>query len=421
MGTTSFTGPLHSSGAMQPIPASVGSPVPDPNQDAGPSMLYQGWALPDPRYIYLKDKVQGYTGVVPMTLDSGKYIVTNAVPAAAADANIAALANVVNGTAMTLVTAQAAGISPAIPIIPFSAGLNTGTVVNALALDFGFAFGNCTAASATIQVADSTQFAVGMPLVIGGVGNAAGTSALLTQVASIVDATHITVISTAVPAASNATAPIGTGNLWGPSENGFPLPTAALPYMAAGPGLFLDPRQSITRTVKITGAAGSAGGNFLVSGYDVYGQAMSQLVTVGAASSAFTTKAFKYIASVTPQFSDAHNYSVGTSDVYGFDLLAPGIENTAIWWNGLLNTASTGFTAPVATSPATNLTGDVRGTIQTSTAGPGSGIGATVSNGVITGLVMTGVRLCLAVSLGTLEQIFATPTNPAPLYGVTQA
>lgn len=416
---------IHLSGDMQSIAAAIGGTggaVPDPDTDAGPAMLYQAFGVPDPRFIYLKDKVGGYTGVVPMTHASGYFELTNQIPAAASTTNLAALQNVVSGTAMTLTTAQATGISPGIPFIPLAGqanALNSGTAVSAIALDFGFAFGNVTSGSRTITVADSTQFTVGMPLVIGGVGNSGGTTALLTNVASLASATTITVQD--APAATNATAPIGTGNYWGPSENGFPTPTAALPYVAKGPGLFLDARQSIARCIEITGAAGSVGGNFLISGYDLYGMAMSQLLTVGAAASAFTTKTFKYITSIVPQFTDAHNYSVGTGDEFGFNLRVNQIENTIIWWNGLLNAASTGFTAAVGTTPATTTTGDVRGTILTSTLGNGSGIGSTVSNGTIVSLAMSGVRLAILVAFRPSQITRATQADPTPIYGVLQA
>lgn len=413
MGAAIWDGPLHISGDMQGIPSAVGGTggaVPDPNTDAGPSALFQGIAIPDVRYVYLKDKVQGYTGVVPALLDGGSYVVVDQIPAALSTTRIAAAAATTSGTAMTLATAQAVGCAPGIPVIPFSAGLNSGTAVTALALDFGFAFGNCTSGSTTITVADSTQFTVGMPLVIGGVGNAAGTTALLTNVATIASATTITVED--APAATNATAPIGTGNIWGPSENGFPVPTAALPYLAKGPGLFLDPRQALARAVTITSAnAGALGGVFLVAGYDIFGQAMTEAIThASGATTATGEKAFKYITSVTPQFTDPATYSVGTSDVFGFNLKVSGIEQTTIWWDGSLNTASTGFVAAVATDPSTTTSGDVRGTFDPSTD----------SNGSIVSLAMSGRRLMAAVRLRAEQQVGGTQANPVPMFGVEQ-
>lgn len=424
MSTATFDGPLHTSGDMQAIPAAVGGTngaVPDPDTDAGPSAFFQGIAVPDVRYIYLKDKVQGYTGVVPALLAGTSMVLVNQIPAATSTTRIAAAAAVTNGTAMTLATEQAVGCAPGIPILPFSAGLNSGTAVMALALDFGFAFANCTAGEDTVSVADSTMFSVGMPVVIGGVGNSGGTSALLTLVESIDSTTTITLQD--APAATNASAPVGTGNLWGPSPNGFPTPTAALPYLARGPALVLDPRQALARCVSVTTTNGGAtGGTFTIAGYDLFGQAMTELLThPGGAATAYSEKEFKYISSVTPNFTDAQSYSVGTGDQFEFPVKVTGIEQTVIWWNGAQNVASTGFVAAVATDPSTTTSGDVRGYMLVSSAGiGGTGMSADVSNGSISSLAMSGRRLWMSVQLAAAQQIGATQANPVPMFGVEQ-
>jgi hypothetical protein len=394
--------------------------VPDPDQDAGPSGVYQGWAFLDPRILYTKDQVTGYTGKVQSHLMRPDMKSVGAVPAALSASNIAGAQGVTNGTAMTFAAAST-GITRNVPIRPFSGVLNgVAPVTAAVAIDFGFAFGNCTAGSVTITVADSTQFILGEPIVIGGVGNTGGTTPLLTNVLTIVDATHITVIN--APLATNAVAPIGTGDLWGPSEIGFPTPQAAFPFLASGPALVFDPSQGISRGLQIVGASGGTGGTFTVSGWDIYGDLMTQLVTVAAgASTGYTTKTFKYIGSIVPNFTDTtHNYTVGTSDLFGFNYVSRIWEETTVFWAGASMASATGWVAAVTTNPSTNLTGDVRGTIQVSATGPGSGIGATASNGTVSGLVMTGNRLKIAEDLEIFQVITATQSNSNLLFGVTQ-
>lgn len=423
MAASAKSGPSFNYGNLDQLSAAAfGLPVPDPNQDAGPGAVYQGLALLDPRILFPKDQVTGFTGKVQAMLMQPKMRSIGAIPSALASNNIAAAQNVTLNTPMTLAAASV-GITLNVPIRPYSAVLNGNVPVTAaIALDFGFGFGNCTAGSATIQVSSTARYTPGMPLVIGGVGNVAGTTCLLTQVATVVDATHITVNAAAVPQATNATAPIGTGDVWGPSEIGFPLPQAAYPFQAQGPGLFLDTSQAITRGVRIVGASGGAGGNFLVSGWDIFDQPMTQLVTVAAgASTGWSLKTFKYLTSVVPQFTDAHNYSVGTSDVFGFAFRDSLYEEALVFWAGLMMTASTGFTVPDTTSPATNLTGDVRGTIQTSASGGGSGIGSTASNGTVSSLAMTGNRLEMGQFIGVSQALQATQANPTALFGVQQA
>lgn len=419
-----FDGPVHVYGNMGNLQQPAGTVVePDPNGQRAPSLFFMGEAIPDIRLFYPKDKVPGYTGVVPSHFHMPTIESISQIPSALAANNIAAAQTVTSGTAMTLASASL-GVTLAVPIVPFSNSYNGATVVTtALALDFGFAFGSCTANSATITVADSSLFSVGMPLVIGGVGNSGGTIPLLTQVATIpTGGTTITVIASAVPLATNATAPIGTGNIWGPSENGWPVPTAASPYLATGSLLSLDPRQAISRGVRVVGVSGGTGGNFLVSGYDIYGQPVTQLVTVAAgASTGWSTKCFAYIVSVVPQFTDgSHNYTVGTSDVFEFVTRSDLWEYTGVVWDGTPMATATGWVAGVQTSPATNLTGDVRGTIQVSTNGGGTGLTGSASNGSVVSLAMSGRRMFMAQDIPVTQMIRGFVTNPVTIYGVTQ-
>jgi hypothetical protein len=134
-----------------------------------------------------------------------------------------------------------------------------------------------------------------------------------------------------------------------------------------------NPQALVSRAVSVTGSASSTGGNILISGYDIYGMPMSEVIAAPAGASTVNgKKAFKYIASVTPQFTDAHNYSVGTTDIYGFPLRSDFFGDVAINYNSAAITANTGYTAAVTTSPATTGTGDVRGTYALQSAADGS-------------------------------------------------
>ena len=134
-----------------------------------------------------------------------------------------------------------------------------------------------------------------------------------------------------------------------------------------------DPRTMVTRCITITSAGTDTGAVMNLVGYDWFGQRMTQQLTMGSSGSPVTTlKAFKFFQSATPVGSlSGSNVSLGTSDVYGFQLAAWDWASCYIVWNNIVSTI-TGFTAAVATSPSTNLLGDVRGTY---------GIQTTASNG----------------------------------------
>lgn len=131
----------------------------------------------------------------------------------------------------------------------------------------------------------------------------------------------------------------------------------------AGGGLKLwNPKSMIARNVRITSVGNDSAATFLVSGYDVYGFPMSELITGANATVASGAKAFKYIASITPAGTlSGANVTVGTGDVIGLPIRADFFGEVRIVYNNAAVTASTGFTAAV-TSAATTTTGDVRGT-----------------------------------------------------------
>jgi hypothetical protein len=422
MGTTAFDGPLVSLGSMENLAASFGAAIPSPNPDAGPCIFYKGDGIPDPRFFLQKAKLNGYRGVQPSFLKSLGALTFDAVPAAYGTAKIAALQNVTNATAMTLVTSNTVGIAIKLPIAPFSGAINGAAVVTApVVLDFGFAIGICVSGTKTFSVPDATPFYPGMPLVIA-TGNSSAPVVLTIVTATNTGVTpNVVTVNDTITQTGNLQ--IGTGDIY----PGAPLATAQqaypighLPYLAGGPGLFADPAQMISRGVSITASASASGGNFVVSGWDVYWQPMTETIASVTNSTVYGKKAFKAIKSVTPAFTDAHNYSVGTSDVFGFNLWARRWELTSGAWAGGFLTGNGGFTG--GTAPAS---GDVRGTLQVSAIGGGTGYGSTASNGAITGSAgagysVTGNRLTMFQSFTLADTLNATPTAPQTLFGATQ-
>ena len=123
-----------------------------------------------------------------------------------------------------------------------------------------------------------------------------------------------------------------------------------------------DPTKALSRNVRLTSGGNDSGITFTVSGYDLYGYAMTETITGANAGVASGAKAFKFITGITHTGSVATTLTVGTGDVFGFPVRVDTIGYVSMAYNASLVTANTGFTAAVTTSPATSTTGDVRGT-----------------------------------------------------------
>ena len=282
-GVSTIFAPLHRALARTSNTGNTGFP---PN--AAPSADFLGSGIQDHRMAY---NSRGSSSVQPGIIawyGATDPVVANIVPSAIATANIAALAHVVSGTAMTLVSSTGAGITVLSTAAPAVFPLVGRTVSAGVAID-------------------------GLPTlaVFGSGGN------------------------------------FQTG--------------------------YYNRSTCVGRGVSISGVSGGAGGTFTVAGYDIYGYPMTQLVTVAAgANTVNTLKTFKVIVSVTPNFTDAHNYSVGTADIYGFGILATYFGDVRINWDSAVVTANTGFVTADTTSPATTATGDVRGTYAVQSASDGT-------------------------------------------------
>ncbi len=137
-----------------------------------------------------------------------------------------------------------------------------------------------------------------------------------------------------------------------------------------------DPTTAISRNIKITSNGADQTGTFTIKGYDLYGFPLTETITGTAATAATTVavsgvKAFKYVASVTPNGTvNSTGLIVGTGDVIGLPLRADRFSELSIFYGNTAVTVLTGFTA-ANTTAATATTGDNRGTyaLQTSSNG----------------------------------------------------
>lgn len=155
---------------------------------------------------------------------------------------------------------------------------------------------------------------------------------------------------------------------------------ALIQLTPAGGGISMyDPRTMIGRCLRFTSAGDDHLATAAVVGVDVYGYLVHETVTLTNATVATSKKALKAVISITPAGTlSGSNLSVGTSDVYGFPMgVYEAAQNTVlppfvqIFWNGTLISASTGYTAGVATTPSAT-TGDTRGTYATQSASDGT-------------------------------------------------
>lgn len=412
MAESNFRGPLVNMGGMED---STSSPF------DGPSLSYQGIGIFDPRFNpYLKD---GMTpGRAPAFMLSPFFVVTDNIPSTISSGMIVTTAqSAVTAQAFTLNTTSAGGSAAGvpswtygIPIIP----LGTTTVTTVGALDFGFTTGTTVAASSTVVVVDSTFFKASRWYVIGGAGNAGNSTSLITQCTVIVNGTTININPVAVGALTHA--PIGNANLQTellpPATNFGPATAsanAALPYQRGGMASFFDPLEGISRNITVKGNTTNATGSFLVTGFDIYGAAMSELITASGTTTIGGKKAFKYVSVVSTNATSATGtYNVGFGDIFGVNLRADRFETLTVVWNGLGLTAQAGYTAAFSSSLSTNTTGDVRGTLAVSSF---TAFNAAASNG--TGRLFIGVDVPLMNVLNAV----AGSTSATALFGAAQA
>lgn len=419
MADTNSRGPLSNMGAMEDSPANI-QPL------DGPSYSYQGMVVANVRgAAFNKDGVG--PGRISAFLDNPRIVTVDAIPSSRSTTILAVATTVVTATPMTLIAVAPGGaggipsVAYSIPIVPFGGSAVT---TAAVALDFGFTTGTTSAGSGSVTVYDTTVFTLGQWIIIGGAGNAGKTTSLVTQVTAI-GASTITVVPTA--GGTLAGAPIGSANLFNsltpPGTQFGPASVAAnawAPDLAGGMFRIRNPKEMLARCVSIGATStAAAGGAFKVSGWDIYGQPMTETVTVAATSLtvSYGQKAFKFLSSVIPQFTDTTGqYSVGVGDTFGFPLRQDDFNTLQIVYNNNLMVAATGFLVPDLTSPATAATGDPRGTVQLSANGAHTAV-ASPNSATTNG----SLRLTVIQTIPLWNNLNATPLNTVPAFGVTQA
>lgn len=128
------------------------------------------------------------------------------------------------------------------------------------------------------------------------------------------------------------------------------------------------------RCVTVT-AAGANTATYTITGYDQFGQKLSQTIAAPTTSTVATTKAFKTIISVTNANATAgtNGLTVGFNDKLGLPVRVTDAGYVVkVGWAGALAQDAGTFVAADTTSPATVSTTDVRGCYTPSSAANGT-------------------------------------------------
>jgi len=153
----------------------------------------------------------------------------------------------------------------------------------------------------------------------------------------------------------------------------------------------------------------------VVSGWDVWGNVMTEIITLSSATTGAGKRAFKYISSITSGTTAGLSFSFGLGDSFGLPLRGDEWDQTEITWNNAYASNSNGFQAAIL-GAQTGTSGDVRGTVQVSTA-------------IVTGVLATAIsavasngtsRITIQQNIGVWNQIYGTPNNTVPMFGAAQ-
>lgn len=123
-----------------------------------------------------------------------------------------------------------------------------------------------------------------------------------------------------------------------------------------------------------TGSGTTVSSNITITGWDIYGQPMSEVIVSGAVASTTTNgkKAFYQILSVSGTAATTSTITVGTTQLLGVPVrITNGVYICHVGWSSgfVLDTGT--LAAADSTNPATTTTGDVRGTFSPSSAPDG--------------------------------------------------
>ena len=238
-------------------------------------------------------------------------------------------------------------------------------------------------------------------------------SVFMTQVQTIPTVSTMTVS----PAPGTATSgQIALTNRYNPNLYGASGPPSSISSQAsAGAARIHIPELGTTRCVGINGSASSAGGPVLIQGIGAFGMPVSEIIQAPtSATTAWGKKTYDIFISATPQFTDAHNYTIKTGDFFGFPLSVMSLDSIAtMTFAGTAMVAANFTIIPADTTyPATQTTGDPRGGIQMTANGPGAAPGTPLTLNGTTGILVVDQRL------NPLQVALSTTINPGPLSGV---
>jgi hypothetical protein len=247
---------------------------------------------------------------------------------------------------------------------------------------------------------------------VGLLNGGAGGATLMSQITAIVPATGVL---TLVPApAAAVTGQIALSNRFNPNAYGASGPPSSISSTAsAGAARIIIPEVGNTRGIGITGVAGAVATVFDVVGLGAYDSVQTEVLTsAGGATTVWSKKTYDMFISATPRTSDAHAYTVVTSDFIGFPISVMSVDSIVAMALGGTALIPANYTIIPAdlTNPPSNLTGDPRGGIQTTANGPGATPG--------TPLPFTGTVLAVDQRLNPLQVALSSTINPGPLLGV---